>query len=119
MKIKKYLIKKDKTDLMSALKQLDNNIIKNMLKETELNSLEELYDYIIDGFKYLIEMSKEDIFTQLYFKRLLENENSMVFSAYESDIESLMVFPYKKSGYYSYFIPNEIKKIIKNTFGCH
>lgn len=119
MKIDKYLINKDKTDLMSALKQIDNSIIKNILKKNELNSLEELYNYIIDDFKFLIEISKDDIFTRLYFNRLLENENSTMFSAYESDIESLIVFPYKKSGHYSYFIPNEIKKIIKNIFNYH
>ncbi len=116
MEIKKYLVKKDKTDLMSALKQIDNNTIQNMLKETELNSFEELYSYIIDDFKLLIEMSKDDFFTQLYFIRLLENEDSIMFSAYESDIKSLIVFPYENNGYYSYFIPNEIKKIIKDIF---
>jgi hypothetical protein len=61
-------------------------------------------------------MSKDDLFTQLYFNRLLENEDSMIFSAYESDIESLIVFPYENNGYYSYFVPNEIKQIIKKYF---
>lgn len=42
-------------------------------------------------------MSKDDFFTQIYFNRLLENENSMMFLAYKSDIESLIVFPYKNN----------------------
>lgn len=53
-------------------------------------------------------MSKDDMFTKIYFRRLTNNENSMFMSAYKNDIEGLWVFIY-----YSYYIPNEIKKIIK------
>ena len=43
----------------------------------------------------------------------LENENSIFLSAYQSDIESLIVFVYENDDYYSYYVPSEIKKIIK------
>ena len=43
----------------------------------------------------------------------LENENSIFLSAYQSDIESLMVFVYENGDYYSYYVPSEIKKLLK------
>lgn len=35
---------------------------------------------------------------------------------YQDDIEGLWVFIYKKGNYYSYYIPSEIKTIIKKEF---
>ena len=61
----------------------------------------------------ILDMTKDDIFTRMYFERLLENENSIFLSAYQSDIESLMIFVYENGNHYSYYVPSEIKKIIK------
>lgn len=61
-----------------------------------------------------LEMSKDDILTRMYFIRLLEHENSEWMSAYEQDIENLIVFVYKNGNHYSYYIPTEIKQIIRN-----
>lgn len=58
-------------------------------------------------------MSKDDMFTKIYFRRLTNNENYMFMSAYKNDIEGLWVFIYENNDNYSYYIPNEIKKIIK------
>lgn len=49
----------------------------------------------------------------MYFEKLLSNENSMFMSAYQEDIELLWVFVYENGNHYSYYIPTEIKKIIK------
>ena len=49
----------------------------------------------------------------MFFSRLVNNENSMSFSAYESDVEDFFVFAYNKGPYYTYYIPDEIRKIIK------
>ncbi len=42
MKYDKYIIKKDKTDLLSSLKALDNKIIKEKIKNRSLNGIDEL-----------------------------------------------------------------------------
>ena len=113
MNYKKYLIKKEKLDLLSSLKLLDKKIVNEKLKEYGLNNINELKDYIIEEFETCLDMSKEDMFTQLYFIKLLEHENSEWMSAYEQDIEDLLVFVYDNGKYYSYYIPTEIKTIIK------
>jgi len=38
-------------------------------------------------------------------------------SAYEQNIEMLLVFVYKNGNYYSYYIPTEIKEIIHKYLG--
>ena len=113
MDLKKYLVKKDKIDLLSSLKALPERTLKNKLEEKAAADIEELKEDIIDMFEITLEFSADDSFTRMYFQRLLDNENSIVFSAYQSDIESLFVFVYKNGDYYSYYIPTEIKKIIK------
>ena len=114
MKYEKYLIKKEKLDLLSSLKLLDKKIINERLKEYGLKNINELKDYIIEEFETCLDMSKDDKFTQMYFIRLLEHENSEWMSAYEQDIEDLLVFVYDNGEHYSYYIPTEIKTIIKN-----
>ena len=59
-------------------------------------------------------MTKDDMLTQMFFSKLVNNENSMIFSAYESDVEDLFVFVfvYDKGSYYTYYISDEIRKII-------
>lgn len=117
MKCEKYLINKGKLDLLSSLKALDKKLINKKLKEFGVNNIDELKDYIIENFKYCLEMSKDDMFTQMYFQRLIENENSEWMSAYQEDIESLLVFVYENGNYYSYYIPTEIKDIIHDLLG--
>lgn len=113
MNYEKYLIKKNKLDLLSSLKALDKKIINKMMKEYDLKNIEELKEQIIDDFEFCLSMSKDDMFTKIYFQRLINNENSMFMSAYKDDIEGLWVFVYENNGHYSYYIPSEIKKIIK------
>lgn len=109
----KYLVKKGKIDLLSSLKELDKKIINKEMRDYDLDSLSELKEYIIDSFELCLSMSKDDMFTKIYFQRLLENENSNVLAAYRDDIEALWVFVYEKDNFISYYIPTEIKKIIK------
>lgn len=117
-KLEKYLIKKDsKTDVLSSLEKVDKKIINNKLKEYDIKTLKELSEFIIEDFKEILEMSKDDMFTQMFFNKLVNNENSMIFSAYESDVEDFIVFVYDKGPYYTYYIPDEIRKIIKQKLG--
>ncbi len=113
MKYDEYIIKKGKTDLLSSLKALNKNIIKENLEDYDLDNIEELKEYIIDSFEFCLSTSKTDLFTRLYFQKLLNNENSMIMSAYQDDIEALWVFVYENNEGISYYIPTEIKKIIK------
>lgn len=114
MKYEKYLVKRGKRDLLSSLKQLDKKIINEKLEEYGLKNINELKDYIIEEFETTLNMFKDDIYTQIYFARLLENENSECMTAYDQDIEDLFVFVYYDEGYYSYYVPTEIKRIIKD-----
>lgn len=117
-KLEKYLIKKNnKTDMLSQLEKVDKKIIDKKLKEYDIKTIKELAKYIIEEFKETLEMTKDDIFTQMFFSKLVNNENSMIFSAYESDIEDFFVFVYDKGSYYTYYIPDEIRKIIKQKLG--
>lgn len=114
--IEKYLIKKGKTDLESSLKLVDKKLINKMLKELDLNNITELKEYIIESFEILVDTAKNDFFTKMFFSRLLANENSIVFIPYQSDIENFNVFVYEKDNHYTYYIPKELKKIIKEKF---
>lgn len=109
----KYSVKKDKVDLIYSLKALDKKIVKDMMEEKGAESLKELKEYIIDDFEFCLSMSKDDIFTKMYFQKPINNENSMVMSAYNDDIEALWVFVYENNDHYSYYIASEIKEIIK------
>ena len=113
-KLEKYLIKKDdKTDMLSSLEKVDKKIIDKKLKEYDIKTIKELAKYIIEEFKETFEMTKDDMLTQMFFSKLVNNENSMIFSAYESDVEDFFVFVYDKGSYYTYYISDEIRKIIK------
>jgi len=48
MKYDKYIIKKDKTDLLSSLKELNKDIINESLEDYDLDNIEDLKEYIID-----------------------------------------------------------------------
>lgn len=109
----KYAIKKDKLDLMPSLKALDKKLLKEKFNEFGVDDINELKEYILDSFEFSLEFARDDVFSRIYFERLLKNENSMFMSAYQQDINDLMVFIYKNGDYYSYYIPIEIKKLIK------
>ena len=89
IELERYIIKKGKTDLLSSLKALNKKLLKEKLEKKALDDIYELKEYIIDDFEMILDMSKDDIFTRMYFERLLENENSIFLSAYQSDIEHL------------------------------
>ena len=112
--IKKYLVKNDdKTDMVSSLKKLPQETLDEVLEEYYTKKVEELSKYIIDSFEEILEMTKNDIFTQMFFIELINNENSNIFSAYDTDIENFNVFIYNQGSYYAYYIPDELKKLIK------
>ena len=117
MKFKKYLVKKGKTDLLSSLMALDKELLKEKLEEYEVDNINELKDYVLEDFEFCLNESKNDIYTKMYFKRLIEHENSELMDAYEDDIENLLVFVYVNGNHYSYYIPIEIKQIIKKLLG--
>ena len=117
MKYEKYLIKKGKLDLLSSLKALDKKLLNEKFKEFGVNDIHELRDYILDNFEFCLNESKDDNFTRMYFERLMNHENSEWMSAYEQDMESLLVFVYNNGNYYSYYIPTEIKQIINKLLG--
>ncbi len=117
MKYEKYLIKKGKNDLLSSLKALDKKLLNEKLKEFGVDDIYELKNYILEDFECCLDECKDDKFTQMYFERLINNENSEWMSAYEQDIESLLVFVYNTGNYYSYYIPTEIKQIINKLLG--
>ena len=117
MKYEKYLIKKGETDLLSSLKALDKKLLNEKFKEFGVDDIYELKDLILEDFEFCLESSKDDTFTKMYFERLIDHENSEWMSAYQQDIEALLVFVYNNGDYYSYYIPIEIKEIINKLLG--
>ena len=95
MKYEKYLIKKDKLDLLSSLESLNKKLLNEKFKEFGVDNIYELRDFIIEDFEFCLESSKDEPFTKMYFERLIEHEDSEWMSAYEQDIEMLLVFVYK------------------------
>ena len=112
----KYLVTKGKTDLLSSLKALDKELLKEKLEEFGVDDVNELKDEILDDFGFWLDVYK-DKSTKMYFERLIEHENSELMDAYEDDIENLLVFVYDNGNHYSYYIPTEIKQIIKKLLG--
>ena len=117
MKYEKYLIKKDKLDLLSSLESVDKKLLNEKFKEFGVENIYELRDFILEDFEFCLESSKDESFTKMYFERLIEHEDSEWMSAYEQDIEMLFVFVYKNGDHYSYYIPTEIKAIIHKHLG--
>ena len=117
MKYEKYLIKKDKLDLLSSLESVDKKLLNEKFKEFGVENIYELRDFILEDFEFCLESSKDEPFTKIYFERLIEHEDSEWMSAYEQDIEMLLVFVYKNGDHYSYYIPTEIKAIIHKHLG--
>lgn len=117
MDYQKYLIKKDKCDLLSSLKLLDKKITKEMMKRNRVNSLKELKEVIIDDFQFCLSLSTDAPLTIRYFTRILKDENTPDMTIYDNDIEHLWAFVYKDNNHYSYYIATEIKEIIKKELG--
>lgn len=117
MKMEKYLIKKGKLDLLSSLKALDKKLLEEKFEEYEVSSLSELKDSILNDFEFYLDSSKDDIFTRMYFERLVDHENTVWMSAYRQDIDDLIVFVYDNGNHYSYYIPTEIRQLINKILG--
>lgn len=113
MSLENYLVKKEKTDLLSSLKALNKKILMKKLDRYVADNIKELKENILDEFEFCLKMANDDVFTKIYFENLLSHENSKVIAAYEQDIDACFVFIYKKDNHYSYYIPDEIKRIIK------
>ena len=92
--LKKYIIKKTKTDMITSLKALNKTVLKEQYNKHGVDNINDLKEAIIDKFKLVLDLSKDDIFTQMFFERLVKNENTNVFSAYTQDVRSLLVFVY-------------------------
>ncbi len=112
MDYEKYLVKKGKLDLLSSLNGLNKELLDKALKDSGVDSVEELKEGILEEFEATLDLSKDDMFTRMYFQRLLEHENTAWMSAYSQDIEDFLVFVYETEEHYSYYIPTEIKEII-------
>jgi hypothetical protein len=110
----KYLVKNDKLDLIPSLEALDEEIIEEAMDFYEAEKISDLKNKIINEFKSCFEISSKDIFTQVYFQKLLDCENTQHMIFEQGDVESLWLFVYKNEvdNYYSYYIPKEIKDII-------
>ncbi len=116
MDYEKYLINKGKEDLISSLKALDKKVLKERMKKEQVNDIRELKEVIIDTFELCLAFSKDDKLTENFFRRLIDNENSNILSFYQQDMKSGLVFVYKNGDNISYYIPTELKKIIKKVF---
>lgn len=52
--------------MLSSLEKIDEKIINNKLKEYDIKTIKELAKYIIEEFKETLEMTKDDMFTQMF-----------------------------------------------------
>ena len=82
--------------MLSSLKQVDKKTIKKTMNEFGVDSVKELSKYLIEEFEDILHSCTDDIGTRVFFKNLVENENSDIFSVYEQDVENFNVFVYKK-----------------------
>ncbi len=118
MKYKEYVVEKGKLDLLSSLKALNKKILSEKLEEFGVSDIYELKDFILNLFEHSLNVAKDDEFTNIYFKWLLDNENTKYTFVNEQDIEALIVFIYNNGREYDYYIPTEIKQIINNTLNA-
>lgn len=115
--IRKYIIKEGKTDLLSSLKRVNEDILKEEFSFYEVNTLDKLAKAIIEDFSYILDSSKDDPFSVLFFRRLLEHENTSVFVPLKDDLSAFWCFAYEREHYLSYYIADEIKEVIKKVLG--
>lgn len=64
MKYEKYLIKKDKLDLLSSLESVDKKLLNEKFKEFGVENIYELRDFILEDFEFCLESSKDEPFTK-------------------------------------------------------
>lgn len=109
-----YLIKKPTSLLLKdCLNSLNKDFLKQYLEDNFLDDVNELVEEVLGSIDNLLSLSFDDPFTVIYFKTILADENTTNVSIYPSDIQSFMGFLYNKDGELSFFIPKDVKKVIK------
>ncbi len=115
--VAKYIIEKDEnTDMLSSLKKLDKDFLEEIMDDYGCDTVKELADYLIEMTKDQIRLSAKDPLSAAFFNVLIEKEDTKEVAAYDTDIEDFLVFLYLKDDYINYYIPDEIKKLIKKYF---
>lgn len=114
MEVNDYLVTKDREDLLSSLKGVNRIIINKKLRELDLENLQELKKYILEHLKDSIKNIKNRWLLNVHFETLLTNENKNL-SLDPSDIENFIVFLYEEDGEIKYYMPTEVKDIIKRS----
>lgn len=114
MEVNDYLVKKEKEDLLSSLKELKKETLNEKLKEYDLENIQELKKYIVENLKDSIKNIKNRWLLNIHFETLLDNENKIL-TIDPSDIENFIVFLYEDNGELKYYIPTEIKNIIRKS----
>lgn len=111
-----YLIKKnDKTDILSSLEQIDSKIINEILENNRvgMKNINDIANYKLKLVKQTFEDLPFDPSSHFYYSKLLRYENKTTFRPAGADIEDFVVFIYNKNNKPSYYIPDEMKEIIK------
>ena len=114
MEVNDYLVTKDREDLLSSLKGINKKIINKKLMELDLENLQELKKYILEHLKDSIKNIKDRWLLNIHFETLLTNENKTL-SVDPSDVENFIVFLYEEDGEIKYYMPTEVKGIIKRS----
>jgi hypothetical protein len=114
MEVNDYLVIKDREDLLSSLKGINKKIINKKLMELDLENLQELKKYILEHLKDSIKNIKDRWLLNIHFETLLTNENKTL-SVDPSDVENFIVFLYEEDGEIKYYMPTEVKDIIKRS----
>lgn len=114
MKVDDYFVHKKEEDLLSSLKELKKEIIDEKLRENDLENIQELKKYILENLNNSIKNIKNRWLLNIHFEVLLENENKIL-SVDPSDITNFIVFLYEEDNKIKYYIPSEIKEIIKRS----
>ncbi len=114
MEVNDYLVTKDREDLLSSLKGINKKVINKKLMELDLENLQELKKYILEHLKDSIKNIKDRWLLNIHFETLLTNENKTL-SVDPSDVENFIVFLYEEDGEIKYYMPTEVKDIIKRS----
>ncbi len=114
IEVNDYLVTKDREDLLSSLKGINKKVINKKLMELDLENLQELKKYILEHLKDSIKNIKDRCLLNIHFETLLTNENKTL-SVDPSDVENFIVFLYEEDGEIKYYMPTEVKDIIKRS----